>query len=225
MNNIIKTIEDLFLAENGISEIYADRPLSRFEQRAAEIKIIKASFKNQTTAPSAPSKPTAALESPDKLMKLARELADGAKTLEDLKKIVCSFDRLSICKTAINTVFSDGNPSSKIMAIGEAPGANEDETSVPFCGISGHLLDKMFSSIGLYRDKNIYITNSVFWRPPGNRKPTPEETMVCLPFLEKHIALINPDLIILVGATACSSVLATLESISKVKYKENNYTN
>lgn len=218
----IKTIEELFLLENNITELFADQPISRLKPKIAKINAIK-----KVEHKSLPQvvHDDQILESPDKLMKLTRELADKAKTLEQLKEIVMNFDKLSICKTAINTVFSDGKADAKIIAIGEAPGASEDEQGIPFCGASGFLLDKMFSSVGLSRLHNIYITNTVFWRPPGNRRPTPEETMVCLPFVEKHIALINPDLLLLVGATACSSILANCDSISKIKSKKHTYTN
>ena len=161
------------------------------------------------------------------LVSKARMIADNCKTLEELKIAVENFDGLSIKKTANNTVFSDGNPEAKIMAIGEAPGASEDEQGIPFCGMSGQLLDQVFASINLTRKENLYITNSLFWRPPGNRKPTAEENAVCLPFLEKHIALINPKLILLVGSTAASALLNSTETISRLrtqfyKYK-NNY--
>jgi len=131
----------------------------------------------------------------------ARAVADKCHTLAELKHAVENFEGLSIKKTAANTVFADGNPKADIMAIGEAPGANEDEEGIPFCGMSGKLLDQVLASIELSRAKNLYITNSIFWRPPGNRKPTAEENAVCLPFVEKHIAIIKPKLILLVGST------------------------
>lgn len=155
----------------------------------------------------------------------SRKLADQAKTLEELKQIIMNFNECALKKFAKNTVFSDGNPDSKIMLIGEAPGAKEDEEGIPFCGESGMLLDTMLSTIGLSREKNIYITNSVFWRPPGNRRPTQEEIDMCRPFLEKHIALIKPKLIILVGNTAATSVLGSHDGISKVRQNYYSYNN
>lgn len=155
----------------------------------------------------------------------ARELANSCNNLNELYQAVAAFKDLSITKTAQNVVFSDGNPLAKIMAIGEAPGANEDEQGIPFCGASGQLLDQIFASIGLSRKENIYITNSVFWRPPGNRKPTDEEIITCLPFLEKHIALINPKLIILVGSTAAQALLNSSETISRMRGKFLAYNN
>ena len=103
-------------------------------------------------------------------------------------------------------VFSDGNPRANIMFIGEAPGEIEDKTGKPFKGEAGKLLDKMLHAIQLNRE-NVYLTNIIFWRPPGNRKPTEEEISVCLPFVKKHINLINPKILVLVGATAASAIL------------------
>lgn len=126
--------------------------------------------------------------------------------LEKLEEIVNGLDCISLRAFANNTVFADGNPESDIMLVGEAPGASEDKEGVPFCGESGQLLDIIFRSINLSRKENLYITNTVFWRPPANRKPTQDEINICRPYLEKHIALIKPKLIILVGNTAIETV-------------------
>lgn len=155
----------------------------------------------------------------------ARKTADQCNDLQSLRHAIETFEGLSISKTANNTVFSDGNSNATVMAIGEAPGANEDEEGIPFCGMSGKLLDKILSSIDLSRDKNLYITNSVFWRPPGNRRPTDEENAVCLPFVEKHIALINPKLLLLVGSTSASALLNSSETISRLRTNFYQYTN
>ncbi|NBO19007.1 MAG: uracil-DNA glycosylase, partial [Proteobacteria bacterium] len=108
--------------------------------------------------------------------------------------------------------------------IGEAPGAQEDLQGIPFCGPSGALLDKMLAAIGLDR-RSVYISNSVFWRPPGNRQPSAEETMICQPFVEKHIALVKPALLILAGGTATTAVLRKEASISRLRGKLYPYTN
>jgi len=155
----------------------------------------------------------------------SRRIADSCNSLEELKKAVHEFKGLKITETAINTVFCDGNPSAPFMAIGEAPGANEDEQGIPFCGVSGQLLDKFLSFIGLTRAENLYITNSVFWRPPGNRKPTEEENQICLPFLEKHIALKKPKLLILVGATSAAALLGKQQPITTLRHQYFDYTN
>ena len=159
------------------------------------------------------------------LVAQAREIADQCQTLAELRSAVENFEGLSIKKTATNTVFADGNPNANIMAIGEAPGANEDEEGIPFCGMSGKLLDQVLLSINLSRAKNLYISNSIFWRPPGNRKPTAEENAVCLPFVEKHIALIKPKLLLLVGSNSASALLNSTETISRLRSKFYQYQN
>ncbi len=156
---------------------------------------------------------------------LARSLADSADNLEDLKKLLLDFDGCSLKKLANNTVFADGNPQSSIMLIGEAPGSTEDAQGIPFCGESGKLLDNILASINISRKQNAYITNTVFWRPPANRAPTQEEIDICRPFVEKHIALINPKLIVLVGNVAATSLLGKNAGVSKIRQEYYLYTN
>ncbi len=151
----------------------------------------------------------------------ARQLADKAATLIELQEYIESFQGCELKQFANNTVFADGNPKAKIILIGEAPGATEDEQGIPFCGESGKLLDNMLSTIRISRKENAYITNTIFWRPPANRRPTNEEMNICKPFVEKHIALIKPKLIILVGNTATTSLLGKNEGITQIR--QNNY--
>ncbi len=158
-------------------------------------------------------------------IELARFLADSANDLEKLRELVSNFDGCDLKKLANNTVFADGNPKSSIMLIGEAPGSNEDTEGIPFCGESGKLLDNILSSINISRKHNAYITNTVFWRPPANRQPTQMEIDICRPFVEKHIALINPKCIILVGNVAATSLLGTNAGISKIKQVYYPYIN
>lgn len=155
----------------------------------------------------------------------SRDIATQCKDLASLERAVNNFDGCLLKKTATNTVFSDGNPKSKVMLIGEAPGANEDIQGIPFCGESGKLLDQILASIGLSREENIYITNSVFWRPPGNRKPSETEIEICLPFLERHISLIKPKLVVAVGAISLYALLKYVGSISKKRQQIFSYTN
>lgn len=155
----------------------------------------------------------------------ARKLAESATNLQELKAIVENFDGCTLKNFATNTVFSDGRPDAKILLIGEAPGATEDEKGIPFCGESGKLLDKMLNTIGLDREKNIYITNTIFWRPPANRRPAPEEIKICKPFVEKHIELLSPKMIILIGGTATTALLSKKESISYIRKNYYSYTN
>ncbi len=145
----------------------------------------------------------------------------------DLSKLYClvkNFTKCDLKKNATNTVFSDGNPNSNIMLIGEAPGVNEDLEGIPFCGASGKLLDKMLAAIDLDRNK-VYITNMVFWRPPGNRQPTFNEIEICRPFVEKHISLVSPKLIVLVGGIAATSMLNSDFGISRLRGRFYDYTN
>jgi uracil-DNA glycosylase len=131
----------------------------------------------------------------------------AASTLDELQAAVSNFDGCALRRTATHTVFGDGVPQSRIMFIGEAPGADEDRIGRPFVGVSGQLLDSMLAAIGLDRGRNAYITNVLFWRPPGNRKPTESEIAICRPFVDRHIALIDPLFVVLVGGTASAAFL------------------
>jgi DNA polymerase len=156
---------------------------------------------------------------------ISRILADEAHTIEELEAVVKNFDGCNLKKGAMKTVFADGNVLAPIMLIGEAPGATEDEKGIPFCGASGILLDNMLASIGISREKNAYITNCVFWRPPGNMCPSDADIEMCKPFLEKHIYLKNPKLLILVGSTAVSAFLGKQYQISKIRRQYFDYIN
>ncbi len=220
-------------AENGVDEAIADAPVNRFriqesgagnqgKQGIAQSSSPEPRIQNPESS-SRPLNP-ALTASPSAAMTKARELADKAKTLQELKDAVLNFDGCALKKTAMNTVFADGNPAAKVMMIGEAPGAEEDKQGIPFCGLSGKLLDKMFATVGLTRE-NFYISNTLFWRPPGNRQPTPEELAICKPFVEKHIALIDPSLLILVGGTAVKGVLDVNTGITRMRGQRYSYKN
>ena len=142
--------------------------------------------------------------------------ADKAGNLEKLKKSISTIKNCSLKASAINMVFSDGNPKSKIMLIGEAPGSNEDQEGLPFVGRAGTLLDKMLASINLDR-KNVYISNIINYRPQDNRKPTDEEINRYLPFIKKHIEIIAPKILILLGSTAMNALIGSDAVISKVR--------
>ena len=142
-------------------------------------------------------------------------------SLNELKQTMSEFKGCELYKSATNMVFSDGNPESKIMLIGEAPGHDEDLQAKPFVGRSGKLLDKMLEAINLSRDK-VYIANIVPWRPPSNRKPTEDEIEICLPFIKKHIELINPKALMLLGSTATYALFKNKEGISKIRGKWKN---
>ena len=138
--------------------------------------------------------------------------------LEKLRKKLSEIKNCDLKNNASNLVFSDGNPSAKIMIIGEGPGANEDKEGLPFVGRAGQLLDKMLYAINLSR-KNVYITNVVNYRPPENRKPTEKEVERYLPYLKKHIEIIKPKIILLLGSTAMSAILQDTDVISKMRGK------
>ena len=143
---------------------------------------------------------------------------DKAKKLEKLKKSISDIKNCELKKSANNIVFADGNPKSKIMLIGEGPGSNEDQEGLPFVGRAGALLDKMLASINLDR-KNVYITNVVNYRPPENRRPTEEEIAKYLPYLKKHIEIIKPKILVLLGSTALNSLIGNEVVISKARGK------
>jgi len=143
---------------------------------------------------------------------------DKAKNLDKLKKSILSLNNCDLKRQAKNIVFSDGNPNSKIMLIGEAPGANEDEEGLPFVGRAGALLDKMLAAINLDR-KKVYISNIINYRPPDNRRPTDEEIKRYLPFISKHVEIINPKILVLLGSTAMNALIGNEVVISKMRGK------
>jgi uracil-DNA glycosylase len=144
--------------------------------------------------------------------------ADKVDNLERLKKTISNVKNCSLKSRATNMVFSDGNPKSKIMLLGEAPGSNEDQEGLPFVGRAGTLLDKMLASINLDR-KNVYISNIINYRPPENRRPTDEEMSRYLPFVKKHIEIIAPKILVLLGSTAMNALVGNDVVISKVRGK------
>lgn len=138
------------------------------------------------------------------------------QSLEELRNALLKFDGCALRHTAMNLVFADGNPTSSVMFIGEAPGEDEDRQGKPFVGVSGQLLDRMLAGIGLDRT-SIYISNVIFWRPPGNRSPTDAEIAACLPFVERHIALIKPKILVLLGGVAAKTMLRTKDGITRIR--------
>jgi uracil-DNA glycosylase family 4 len=153
----------------------------------------------------------------------AVNLAASALTIEALREAIASFDGIALKSTATNLVFADGHPDAKIMLIGEAPGADEDRQGKPFAGASGQLLDRILASIGLGRfqedtSKAVYLTNILNWRPPGNRTPSPQELELSLPFIARHIELVQPQILVICGGLAAKSLLGGGEqSISKLR--------
>ena len=146
-----------------------------------------------------------------------------ASSLEELKNLIAHFDKCPLKATATNMVFGAGNPRAKLMIIGEAPGAEEDRQGLPFVGASGHLLDLMLKSIGLNRS-DVYITNILPWRPPGNRKPSEDEVSLFTPFVRRHIALIRPQILLLLGGSAVSALMNTNAGITKTRGRWMTYS-
>ena len=148
----------------------------------------------------------------------ARSAARQAATLDELAATLADFDGCSLKATAKNLCFYRGAPKARLMLIGEAPGRDEDLEGKPFVGRAGQLLDKMLAAIGL-SEADVHITNIVYWRPPGNRTPTPQEAQVCRPFLERQVELVAPELVVLLGGAAAKHVLDVAEGIMRIRGK------
>lgn len=166
---------------------------------------------------SAPARPfTSPAAEPAELK--ARALADEAKSLADLEARLKAFDGCGLKATAKNLCFYRGAERSRLMIIGEAPGREEDFEGRPFVGRAGQLLDKMLAAIAM-SDKDVHITNIVYWRPPGNRTPTPQEAQICRPFLDRQIELVAPDAILLLGGAAAKHMLDVADGIMRIRGK------
>ena len=146
----------------------------------------------------------------------AQHLAAGAGDLAALKAAIAAADS-ALKDTATNLVFADGNPAAGLMMVGEAPGADEDRLGRPFVGVSGQLLDRMVASIGLDRSRDFYLTNILPWRPPGNRTPTDAEIALFTPFVLRHIALVNPRHLVLLGGVAAKTLLRAKDGITRLR--------
>ncbi len=173
--------------------------------------------RQQNNSQNSASENLAKFASLNEIIASAKKAAQEAKNLTELRQAIENFEGCNLKKMATKTVFADGNPNAKIMLIGEAPSNLEDLQGIPFCDDSGKILDEMFKAIRMSRAENLYITNVIFWRPPGNRRPTDEELAICRPFVERHIQLINPEILILIGATSMNSVLGTNDQISNIR--------
>ena len=202
----------------GVDETIAEEPVDRFS--AASSEAAPAIAAPDAAAPPAPASRPAAkppqLQSRDAAVQTAQGIAAAASSLDELRAAFEAFDGCPLKETAMSFVFADGNPDARLMFVGEAPGAEEDRQGIPFVGPAGRLLDKMLAAIGLDRT-GVYITNILPWRPPGNRNPTDAEIGACLPFLERHIALAHPDILIFVGGTAAKTLLRRQEGIMRLR--------
>ena len=205
MNNskISESIKLLRLfKENGVDEIIANSPFSRIKN-TEKLRKKDLMLENDTI---------------NSNNNMENDQINKISSLEELKSFMSDFKGCELYKSSTNMVFSDGNPKSEIMLIGEAPGHDEDIQGKPFVGRSGKLLDKMLEAIELNREK-VYIANIIPWRPPSNRRPTDEEIEICLPFIKKHIELIKPKVLMLLGSTATFALLKNTEGITKIRGK------
>ncbi|MBL9050057.1 MAG: uracil-DNA glycosylase [Tabrizicola sp.] len=189
--------------EAGADETIGDAPVNRYDLA--------------TEAPKQAARPVAATPAEQvgsDPFEVARRAAERAQTLDDLRAAITAFDLCELKKGARNTVFADGNPKARVLILGEAPGADEDREGRPFVGRAGQLMDKMFEAIGLSRtspdaETALYITNVLPWRPPGNRDPEPAEIAMMRPFVERHIALVDPAVIVVMGNTPLDALTGT----------------
>ena len=168
--------------------------------------------------PSAPASRQFPATAPDAAVMAARTAARQAATLDELTAGLAEFDGCSLKATAKNLCFYRGAAKARLMLIGEAPGRDEDLEGRPFVGRAGQLLDKMLAAIEL-TEQDVHITNIVYWRPPGNRTPTPQEAQVCRPFLERQVELVAPELILLLGGAAAKHVLEVADGIMRIRGK------
>lgn len=230
MNNVNREIALAALqwyVDAGVDEAVGCEPINRFvpvvkpamAEPEAAVRPVSATGQADRAAPAARQGGQAAQS--------ARDIAAACQTLGDLKTAIEGFEGCGLQTTAHSTVFADGDPNSGLMLIGEAPGREEDREGRPFVGRSGQLLDRMFAAIGRHRSQpdqgGFYITNVVPWRPPGNRNPTPEEIAICQPFIERHIELVAPKVIVALGGVSAKYLLDTSTGIMKLRGKWGTY--
>jgi DNA polymerase len=188
--------------EAGVDEVIGDAPVNRYDLAAEVRKPVPVA--QVEAAPLAAADP----------VEVARLAAAQAATLDELRAAIGAYPHCELKKGARNTVFADGNPAARVLILGEAPGADEDREGRPFVGRAGQLLDRMFAAIGLSRtspdaQSALYITNVMPWRPPGNRDPEPGEIAMMQPFVERHIALVDPQVIVVMGNTPLFALTGT----------------
>jgi uracil-DNA glycosylase len=206
-----------FYLEAGVDCALTEAPVNRLsDPETIPAASEAAPPKPVRTAAPIPAARAEVAPAPEAAMVSAREAARTAPTLEALRELLENFDGCALKATATRLVFADGNPQARIMFVGEAPGREEDLEGLPFVGRSGKLLDRMIAAIGLDRS-SAYIANVIPWRPPGNRTPTPQETQICLPFIQRQIELVNPDVLVTLGNPSTQTLLGSREGIMKTR--------
>ena len=204
--------------EAGVDEAIGDKPVNRFNAKQPAAQMTAVDESETGRAVSRQPEPSEPLQSRNAAVHNAQEIAAAASNLEELHSALQEFDGCPLKETAMNFVFADGHADARLMFVGEAPGAEEDRKGIPFVGPAGQLLDKMLASIRVVRS-DVYITNILPWRPPGNRKPTDTEIATCLPFLERHISQVKPEILLLVGGTSAKTLLRRKEGIMRLRGK------
>jgi len=207
--------------DNGVDEAMSDKPIDRLSSKS---EIFFNPIQPKSDKEEKFVNPVVQVSGTPESKIEAIKLATNAASLEELKLAIMGFEGLSLKKTATNMVFADGPSQSHIMVIGDAPEAEDDRAGIPFSGEIGALANKMFAAIGLYRQetdpaKSIYLTNVLNWRPPGNRSPTIAEIELSIPFIRRHIELIKPKVIYLMGGVASKAVLQSDLAIGKLRGK------
>lgn len=216
-----------FYAEAGVDDALTDEPIDRFAvsetrpaasvRQAEPAQAPSLAIRQPEPRMQAPATPRAPIAVPDEgQVALARQRAATAASLDDLRQHMAEFEGCNLKFTAKNLVFADGNPEADIMLVGEAPGRDEDLEGLPFVGRSGQLLDRMLAAIGLDR-QSVYIANVIPWRPPGNRTPTPQETEICRPFIERQVELANPKVLVTLGGPSAKTLLNTTEGVMRLR--------
>jgi uracil-DNA glycosylase len=220
------TVQQLltFYLEAGVDCALTEEPVNRLAdpdivpaaREAASATPLRAVPAAIPAAAAIPAPRREATVAPEAAIMSAREAARTAPSLEALRALLEKFDGCALKFTATRLVFADGNPQARVMFVGEAPGREEDIEGLPFVGRSGKLLDRMIAAIGLDRS-SAYIANVIPWRPPGNRTPTPQETQICLPFIQRQIELVNPDVLVTLGNPSTQTLLSTRDGIMKTR--------
>jgi uracil-DNA glycosylase len=210
-----------FYVEAGVDCALSDEPINRLTDldplnASGEAPLLQPPRPLAAPAPAPAPHIGLVAPAPEEAIALAREAARTAPTLEALRELLEKFEGCALKHTATCLVFADGNPGARVMFVGEAPGREEDLEGLPFVGRSGKLLDRMIAAIGLNRT-TAYIANVIPWRPPGNRTPTPQETQICLPFIQRQIELVNPDVLVTLGNPSTQALLGTREGIMRTR--------
>jgi uracil-DNA glycosylase family 4 len=216
-----------FYAQAGVDALVGEEPVDRLSAAAITREPVPAApLAPQPLMPRTMPAPRPAADNapaaPEIAVMAAREAARSAASLVELREVLSKFEGCALRTTAKQLVFADGNPQGRVMFVGEAPGREEDLEGLPFVGRSGKLLDLMMAAISLNRT-TAYIANIIPWRPPGNRTPTPQESQICLPFIQRQIELANPDILVCLGGPSAQTLLGVKEGIKRTRGKWFNF--